>query len=619
MAGARISGNGTTVASAMALVVSLVALCCTRINDLDIGFYLAIGRHVLAEGMPRTEFYLPLLPGQPFGSLHVLGSVLLTLAWQAGGPAGIVLLKLAAYGGGFVLVWNAARRRSGQPAAAALVVAAVAAAVAGRFVERTGMFSALLLGLMVWVAAATESTVYTRRRAALYVALVVVLSLAWSWTHAEWYLGLALLGVVLLERPWPWRARIGVFAAALLVPWASFALLHPAGIRAILSPLGFIIGGEAVDFGILEYSREVWRAMPGALAMVALMVPMAVWLAWRQRRPWHALYIGGLVLLCLKVPRAVLPLGIVGAPWLAAWVVSVLPMRLYTAPVPRAAMLAMAALLGPVVTALDPDRDMGLSMQPALDSRGIAAALDRIDTHEGPLLATFGLASSLLAHPAVVRQGVVMDGRQEVYTREYYNLYTTLVTTRDDAAWQALLVANNIGFYFERYPTERDPLLLVPRFRAIGWQIIAWDNSGRLLARPDIVRRHNLTVFRFDPVTVGEEIASPADAVAAFEESYRQAAALQLEGIAAPRPLTTAGRLALRINDPAQAAVLLREADRQGARRHVAWWLAMAEMHLANGDPAAAGPYIQGAWQRGAERQAALLRSIIQEQQQHSQ
>lgn len=578
----------STVVSLAGLAACVAALSLTNIHDLDFGFYLATGRYLLQHGPPRNEFFVPLLSDQPFSSPWLLSAVLFALAWNAAGPAGLILLKAVCYTGGFLLAAAAAIRRGVAPPLACLIVGLGACAVAPRLVERPGFFSVLLMGWVLW---AFASGLSQRRYAPL---LLPLLFPVWALLHAEWYIGLALYAALAVSYPWSRSKKIMSLLAALMYPFAA-AFLHPSGPRPMIAPLFLLVGGQA-DFGILEYQPAAWRSLWPAIPLLVATLGAGIWLIRRGRAPEGMLLVA-LVLLCIRIPRGVLPALVIGTPALAEWVSAIADRDTRLSPLFRAqpttrwAILAaiLLAALGIWRTDSLPYRHFGLGIHPTLDTRGIGAVLDGIPEREGPLLAEYGYSSLLLSNPSVVRQGVIADGRQEAYSPQYFErVYLDLFRGGSGWGMGAKLLNSGTAFYAESF-RDATRQNMIPALESTGWSLIGWDDSGRLMASHDVVTKYRLRVYEFDPARVGDLQGQPPEVLnRAREEATIRIAELRAAGIPAARALLFKAQLLLGTGDVDGAARYLAEAEGDGADVLVEYWRTLMSLATLTGDDAMA-------------------------------
>ncbi|MCB2153523.1 hypothetical protein KQI84_01445 [bacterium] len=596
------------------LVAGLAFLTIVDIYDLDFGFYLAAGRQALSGGL-ETEFYrLHAYSDIPWKSPWLLAAPLFAIAWNLAGPAGLVIPKAIGYSTGFLLAFRGATNRRSAPWLAAVVTILLAAAVSPRFVERPGLFSAALLGAVVWMGSSDRCRDFAQRRTILAAAGIGLLFSIWAFLHAEWYIGLGVLAFLAMQVDLPARKVITLCLPAAAIPFIAFALIHPSGVLPLLGPFKLFIGG-GVDFGIAEYQLSAWKSMPGALAMLIALAATAVWL-WRRDRRWEAALIAGMIALSSVIPRAVLPTAIVGLPGLVQ-AISALPK--IPESVPRRAEVLVAllcVLIGWGSVQVTPWRQSGLGLDPTLDVRGIGQVLDEVPESEGAVLASYGWTSVLLSQPSVARLGVVMDGRQEAYSEEYIrDVYVPLLTPGE--GWVEKLADAGIGFYCEPFSGRAQEKRLVGDFEAIGWVLVGWDNSSRLIASPSVAQDCKLPSYRFDPDRLDQYAPTPAIMEAAATEIIRRVHELEEAGLPSTRGRLAHAYLAIRLGRLDQAADSLDSAGRQEGPRYGRYWVLRAELAIAAGDYEAAEPAIGEVVRLGDPARAHVLRAEIARREGH--
>lgn len=549
----------------LSIAVTLVVLTCTNLHDLDHGFYLAVGRWMIEHhALPRNEFYLPLLSDHPFASPWLLSALIFAAVWDGVGVAGFIALKALCYAGAFSLAAIAATRRGVPVVVACLCAALAACAVANRLVERPGFFSALFYGVII--AAIPPGSAPSRRLLSALIALLII----WPFLHAEWYVGLLLFACLMLTTKLSPPQKTIIIILSAVLPAIVFAVIHPAHFAPLVAPFRFVGGGGA-DFKISEYSAATWSQMPGAIPLLLLLAVMAGSLL-KEKRHAESLLLMVLIGLSVKMSRAALPALLIGTPWLAqgtAWLLSRVP----RAQSVTAYVLCAAAPLWAVAWIHStPYRNFGFHIDPMIDTRGVGEIFQRINGTEGTVLAEYGYTSQLLSNPAIVRQGVLMDGRQEVYSTEYFQTtYLDCVFQRGEKQAAALERAR-VAFYAEAW-REAGGTDLFPALRAQGWEIIGWDNSGRVLARPGIAAKHGLHVYRVDPANVQElQNRKREELVSALEEIRVRNAELLGENLPATIPLCAQAALELATGDAAGAAESLEKSRVQGGERISSYW-----------------------------------------------
>lgn len=549
--------------------IALVLVNLTWIYDLDFGFHLATGRYLLQHGIPQTEFFVPPLGDRPYASLFLLSDLIIAFLWQMIGPSSLILLKALGYGGGFFLMGWVAIRRGVPVWLAALVTTIMACAISARFVERPGFFSVLFLGMMFLF-----FEVYIlplKKKLSWWLPIVSgVFFSVWSFLHAEFYLGLFVMGSLFLARLFrndEWKSLRSLMIAGsslslgLFLPIILFALIHPDSIQAVLAP--FAIAKDAEDvIPVREYQLSVWKLQMASIPCLLLVVLSAVRIFRESRWP-EAMMLAVFILLSFKIPRAALPAMVLGTPYVAEWIGSFSFISRYTA---KGWLVGLSLPVVAMVTVqLLPSRQFGVTMEPTLDTRGVGEVLERVDQPAGIVLASFGLASLLLSNDSVVRQGVVMDGRAEAYTGDYFRSIYLPCFDPEAPGWKGHLASINVGFYFEPYIPDNP---MADDFQRIGWKLIGWDNSGRLFARPDIVEEYKIFVYQVDPARL--EAMTRVDRqglVKAEKEVYARIIDLEMEGIIVQHGWVAHARLLMALGYLQRAEISLDAARLNGAQR----------------------------------------------------
>ncbi|MEO8377049.1 MAG: hypothetical protein ABI579_05200 [Candidatus Sumerlaeota bacterium] len=563
----------------VALALTLALLTCTNLHDLDHGFYLAVGRHMIAQhGIPQKEFYLPLLADRAFGSPWLLSALIFAVVWKVAGVAGFITLKALCYAGGFALAANAAVRRQVPVTVACFCSALVACAVANRFVERPGFFSALFYGIII--AAIPPRSTPSRKLLASLIAMFV----AWPFLHAEWYIGLFLFACLIATTGTIAVEKMIVSTAAAILPCTVFSALHPAHFEPLIAPFKFI-AGAGPDFKIHEYSVATWSQLLGAIPLLLALAAVAAWLA-KQKRFAEAALLAALFVLSIKASRAALPALLIGVPWLAQGAAALLA-RMPRANVAVAVLSVVAPLCALSWLYASPHRALGFHIDPMIDTRGIGRIFDHLDKDEGAVLAEFGYTSQLLANPSIVRQGVVMDGRQEIYSEKYLqSTYLDCVFQRGEKQ-KAALGRARVAFYAEAWREAGDTDLF-PALRAQGWEVIGWDNSGRVLARPGIASKYGLRIYSLDPANLQDlQNKKPEQIKSALNELRDRNTELETQKYPAAIPLSAQATLELATGDTSAAAESLEKSRTQGGERISSYWKSKLALATVKDDTAA--------------------------------
>ncbi len=565
------------------LALCLLALMLVDVRDLDHGFHVAQGNHILRHGLPERQILVPLLAHEAWTSVYALGSVAIALAWKAGGPAGLVLLKLLGYGGAFMLAAAAAAKRGAPAWLACLLAAACACTMQLRFVERPTLFSALFLGAVALAFANRETTDRFLAKPAIAIPCLGLASTLWAFTHAGWNIGLLATLLLAFAATRNVRARVCVVAGAVAVPLVLVPLVHPAGVRALLGPISFV-GGEGAKFGVAEHQLSSWRAMPFAIPVWIAGVAAAVALL-RRRRLFESALLAIVAAGTVVFPRFVLPLAILAIPFAGELLSRRSRFGSRTPPLRTVALVSvLLPLAGIATTSLVPWRTWGLGIDPALDTRGVAKIVGFADPRDGPVLASFGWSSLLLSNESVARQGVVMDGRLEEYSRQYYE-DTYLPALAPDGDWPAAVARTGAAFYCEAWQRSPADLDIGSEFvRRLGWRLVAWDDSSRLFARPDIVEAYRLDALAYDPQDLDRVLAGDPDLAGIASELRRQTDQLEERGYPSARGRIALARIDAALGDIGSAEDSLAAAERSGGRRFASWWAVMAACAIERGD-----------------------------------
>lgn len=180
--------------------LALALPCATQVRARDFWWHAATGRHIVDQGaVPQTDPFSFLAGGEPWKYVNWLADLVLYGAFDLGGGAGVVALKLALVGVALSGVAWAARGLGATAGATASVLALIAWLVQPRYsLERPMLIGAALLGLSV----ALGVRWWNRRDRSLW--LLVIATAVWLPSH-----GSALLGPL-----WAW----GIAGALVLTP-----------------------------------------------------------------------------------------------------------------------------------------------------------------------------------------------------------------------------------------------------------------------------------------------------------------------------------------------------------------------------------------------------------------
>lgn len=218
-----------------AVWATLLAWCLRPIWGIDIFFHVAIGREVLARGVPESDVFSAAHPDAAYTPFQLGYELLVASIDAAAGLDGLRWLHALVFATGLTLALRFLLRQSGRAAAAAALFGLLLVLFEERLRLRPHGFNLLIEAAVLLPLAAGSWRAQPRR----WVGLVFVVALGWSFLHSMGALWLvAVLGTVLVagrdssERKW---AAVALTAALLGVAVAPGA---PAGIAHVLSIQG---------------------------------------------------------------------------------------------------------------------------------------------------------------------------------------------------------------------------------------------------------------------------------------------------------------------------------------------------------------------------------------------
>jgi len=354
-------------AGLVAVLVAVFALGTFEVSDSDLGFHLATGRAVLAQGHILDRNVLSFAePNQPWVLQQGVPAVLFELLWQWGGVAALIVTKACVVALTFAMVFLAATRLGAAPWTAALVVIFAAWSCAFRFVERPLIFSNLALSVVLWSLASARAS--AGRARALWLGLATCAVATACHLHAGAVFSFILLGMVavalMLE---PLRARLPVFGPmqepagvkaglsvlavallAALLAGLTLSFYHPFPLRVLEVP--FVMGKDAyLAEHLIEFrppSRFAFEILQGYWLFAA--VTLILLFAGARRLPMAAwAVVAGFLVLSLRYVRFVDVFAMSAAP-IVAWAVTDLRLRIEVRPWLRGFALSMAVIVAPL-------------------------------------------------------------------------------------------------------------------------------------------------------------------------------------------------------------------------------------------------------------------------------
>ena len=475
------------------LALGLVLFVCLAnanglplLGDPDSHWHIAVGNWMLAHGtVPTVDTFSFTFAGQPWIAKEWLSQLLMALAYNIGGWAGVTALAAAAIGVSFALLLRLLLRDL-TPLPAALFTLAAIVMTAPHFLARPHL---LAFPVMLWWVAGLVRAVEERRAPEPLLLLAMLL---WANLHGGFTLGLVLCGAFALDAVV--GARDAAERKALFIAWAKFgvasglvACITPYGPESILVTLRIFGLGETLGV-ISEWKAPDFQGQP--MQELILLVALYAALSRGLKLPLvRLLIVIGLVHLYLRYARNAELLGmllpLVMAPLLARQWPSLRPdldatggslvvqrLRALARPAGHAALalcLALAALYAAGLIKLG-----GVAPPPSTMPQ---AALDH--AREA------GLKGRVLNHynygGYLIRVGVptFIDGRGELYGGAFIKRYAEVTSLRGDESLEQLLDRHAIEWTL--FPRDQPANRLLARLT--GWRQAYTDESSTIFVR----------------------------------------------------------------------------------------------------------------------------------------
>jgi hypothetical protein len=456
------------------------------LGDPDSHWHIAVGHWILTHRtVPDVDTFSFTFSGAPWIAKEWLSQLLLTLAYDVAGWAGVEVLAGAAIALTFALLLRLLLRDL-KPLPALLFTGAAVVMMAPHFLARPHVLAFPLM--LVWVSGLVRAVEERRAPEPLLLAAMLL----WANMHGGFTLGLLLAGAFGLE------ALIGaddaVARRSLFLAWAKFGLgavlvacITPYGWESILVTSRIFSIGDALNV-ISEWRSPDFKAQP--MQEIVLLVALYLALSRGVRLPlMRLLIVLGLVHLYLSYAR--------NAELLATL-----------------APLAVAPLLARQFPAVRRD--------PALASAGMAGRFERLARPAGVGAATLGLAIAALFAGIVMRfadvrppgetmpsaalafaraegltkehvfnhynfggyllgQGVptFIDGRGELYGGDFIRRYSQAVNLRGDARLEEMLDRYLVEWTFLTKDAPANKLLA----RLPNWRLAYSDDQAVIYVR----------------------------------------------------------------------------------------------------------------------------------------
>jgi len=258
------------------LAVALVSLAAVPAIDPDLFWHLANGRWILHHGIPTRDFYSFSANGQAWVVHEWLADVGAFALDGVAGYAGLILAAALAVAAGFGFAF-ALQRNAGAAHDGAVGVTLVSALAASTtWGPRPQVFNFLLLGALTW-------WLFRYRAGRGSVIALPLLFLLWANLHSGFVVGLAAALLFAATETIQWKAAGTRFhpmtSGRLKRLWVAIAagallsLLNPAGIRALVFPLG-TLGSSLIQQNIAEWASPDFHTLAGV--MLALLIALLI-------------------------------------------------------------------------------------------------------------------------------------------------------------------------------------------------------------------------------------------------------------------------------------------------------------------------------------------------------
>ena len=298
------------------VLAGLAAFAATRapVSDSDFFWHLAVGRDIVAHGVPRIDVYSWTVAGRAVLPDQWLGELLVYAAYAIGSWTGTIALRALAVGTLVgVVVWTALAERPRRPFIA--VLASIPAIGVSRFAwtDRPELFGLICFAILIALLRAV------RRGSVAAFAFCVPLVLLWANLHGSYALGLGLVLVVAVERAVVDPSRRRRYAAvAIATVVATF--VTPAGLATWTSSGGHFLAPPRF---VQEEGTPDVATLPGLFFSIALLATLATALIAPRARGRDALFeivvLVPVAFVSLTATRHLVFFPIAGAPFLAAW------------------------------------------------------------------------------------------------------------------------------------------------------------------------------------------------------------------------------------------------------------------------------------------------------------
>jgi hypothetical protein len=298
------------------VLAGLAAFAATRapVSDSDFFWHLAVGRDIVAHGVPGVDVYSWTVAGKSVLPDQWLGELLFYAAYAIGSWSGVIALRALAVGVLVaIVVWTALAERPLRPLVAVLATLPAIGVARFAWTDRPELLGLVCFAILIALLRAA------RRGSLTAFALCVPLVLLWANLHGSYAIGLGLVLLVAIERAVidpPHRRRYAVIAVATVI--ATF--VTPAGLATWTSSGGHFLSPPRF---VQEEGTPDVTTLPGLLFSISLLATLATaMLAPRARRRDVLFEMAVLVpvaFVSLTATRHLVFFPIAAAPFLSLW------------------------------------------------------------------------------------------------------------------------------------------------------------------------------------------------------------------------------------------------------------------------------------------------------------
>ncbi len=482
------SAARSPLALSLPLVLGVVMFVCLAnagglplLGDPDSQWHIGVGNWMLAHRtVPDVDTFSFTFAGQPWIAKEWLSQLLLTLAYNAAGWAGVEALAAAALAAGFALLLRLLLRDL-WPLPALLFVGAAVVMMAPHFLARPHALAFPFM--LLWVAGLVRAVEARRAPEPLLLGAMLL----WANMHGGFTLGLLLAAAFALDALV--GARDGGKRKALFIGWTKFgigallvACITPYGYESILVTSRIFSLGDALN-AIAEWRSPDFKAQP--MQEIVLLVALYLGFSRGLRLPlMRLLIVLGLVhlylgyarnaeLLATLAPLAIAPLLARQFPALARDRESVARLEQWARPAGAGAMalgVLVAAVFAGAVMRFGDVKPPGATMP----SDALAFA-----RKEG--LASRHVFNHYNFGGYLIGQGVptFIDGRGELYGGEFIKKVAGAVNLRGDSDLQGMLDQYGIEWTFLTKDAAANKLLA----KLPGWKLAYSDDQATIFVR----------------------------------------------------------------------------------------------------------------------------------------